>query len=173
MISHQGFVVGQGNHPGYCLDPHHPADKIRNFSNGRAPHMDTCHDCWCRNSLDEAAQRFEPITRHLGDVPWFIDQTGGMVMCLRLPYDEHRYILVSEIEAMIGEGELSASLVEWNPEDDESGDSTHLHFYNIDFWAPDDDDDAWVARYDIDAFGRWLRSQYLKHQPTTEGTATP
>lgn len=90
-ISHQGFIAGDGKHPGHCTGPNHPDGKSRDFE-GRVPDMDRCHSCWYNEAMDEADAEFKPLIEglvaaglDLADI--HVDQTGGMVMCLRIVVD--------------------------------------------------------------------------------------
>jgi hypothetical protein len=49
---------------------------------------DVCHGCWYGREMEDAAVRFRPLSEELErllEVGTSVDQTGGMVMCLRVP----------------------------------------------------------------------------------------
>lgn len=118
-IAHQGFMVGTGDWPGRCTAPDHPADRDRDFI-GRAPGMDRCHSCWYGGSMRDANERFAPLTDLLtaaGVTDWYVDQTGGMVMCLRIELESDRFILVPELDEV---EELGAGIYEGEDDDGET-----------------------------------------------------
>lgn len=82
--SHQGFVVGDGKHPGTC-------QKCGATFEGIRPGMTLCISCWYAGEETSALERFAPLDAALkaAGMRTELQQTGGMVMCLAAyPTDE-------------------------------------------------------------------------------------
>jgi hypothetical protein len=61
----------------------------------------TCWECWYAGQMQEAEERFRPLTKELSKrleyVPE-VEQTGGMVMCLAIRFSDTAWCWISELD---------------------------------------------------------------------------
>lgn len=89
--SHQGFVTRGAPFTGHCEDPEHDPSQPRDFGNAPHPDMKQCPGCWYAQQMLVADAEWKPLWDAL-EAEGFnvagVDQTGGMVMCLRVVLEQ-------------------------------------------------------------------------------------
>lgn len=85
----------------------------------------TCVSCWYAGAVEDAEARFKPLADALAErlpgVEPGVDQTGGMVMCLRVPLKDGKYAYFSEL-GEYAPGEMYAGVYRDTEEDTEDVD---------------------------------------------------
>lgn len=157
-IPHQGFVHGE--FPSVCTNPDHDVvtTEPREFI-GRTAGMDRCHPCWYTAAMGSAHDDFMPLGAELDrlHVPWWVEQTGGMVMCLRIDLPGEKHILVSDIDEWPEWGEYGAGIYS----DDEDAEGEWIPWKPLE-WVVNDHDDAFIE-YNFTGFAEWLRNLAVLH----------